>query len=257
MKILITICGRKGSKGLPNKNIREFNGYPLIEFTIAAAKMFKDYSNFHVDISVNSDSEELLEIAGKFSFITTVFRPQHLGQDSTPKLHVIKQTMDFMEDLNQIEYDFVIDLDITSPMRNVRDINNTLGNLLDNENLDVVFSVVESRRNPYFNMVEEVGGRVMKVKDSDFVARQQAPRVYDMNASIYAFRRSSLRQKFKKSPFDGECGLYIMRDNGVLDIDSEEDFNLMSIISEYLFKNEYKELYNYVCECGESYKNGL
>lgn len=253
MNILITICGRKGSKGLKNKNIRQFNGYPLVDYTIAISKKFQESSVNNVHISVNSDSEELLEIASKYDFLTTIVRPMHLGQDDTPKVAVIKQSLDYMENLNKMRYDVVLDLDITSPIRKLEDVENTLQLLTNNPNLDIVFSVVQSRRNPYFNMVEKINNRIIKVKESEFVARQQAPKVYDMNASIYAYRRTSLIGKVNRSPFDGECGIYEMKDIGILDIDSEEDFILLSIICEFLFNNEYKELYNYVRQYGELY----
>jgi CMP-N,N'-diacetyllegionaminic acid synthase len=251
MNILITICGRKGSKGLRNKNIRQFNGYPLVDYTIAISRKLQQYSVNNIHISVNSDSEDLLKIASKYNFLTTIVRPVYLGQDDTPKISVIKQSLDYMENLNKVQYDVVLDLDITSPFRKLKDIEGILEILLNNRNLDTVFSVVPARRNPYFNMVEESNNKIIKVKQSDFVARQQAPKIYDMNASIYAYRRTSLINKIKRSPFDGECGIYEMKDIGILDIDSEEDFILMSIISKFLFENEYEELYSYVQQCGE------
>jgi len=95
-------------------------------------------------------------------------------------------------------------------------------------------------------MVEEIDGEIKKVKESNFVARQQAPKVYDMNASIYCFRRDSLMHVLNNSPFDGACDIILMKDTAVLDIDSEEDFELMEVLAEYFFENEFRELYRYV-----------
>lgn len=246
MNILITICGRAGSKGVKNKNIREFLGRPLVDFTIGAAKYFKERNiSYDIDICINSDSEELLSIA-EFNNIEAIKRPEELAQDNSPKIPVIKNSLDYMEHNFKKNYDFIIDLDITSPIRKVEDIENALNKSISNAKADVVFSVVNSRRNPYFNMVEMSNGKVIKIKDSEYVARQQAPEVYDMNASIYCFKRESLITKLKKSVFDGLCDIILMKDTAILDIDSEEDFELMSILGAYFIKNEFKEIKDYL-----------
>ena len=224
-----------------NKNIRDFLGKPLIEYTIDTAKVFKDrHPEDNVHISVNSDSAELLSIARKDKDVEIIQRPEVLAQDNSPKIPVIQYSLEEMEEKNSIQYDYVIDLDITSPLRRVGDIENALQKSIENKEADVVFSVVPARRNPYFNMVELTDGKVKKVLQSDFVARQQAPEVYDMNASIYCFKRNSLKNIFKTTPFDGRADIILMEDTGILDIDSEEDFELMKLIAPY-FLNKFME----------------
>lgn len=249
VNILITICGRAGSKGVKNKNIREFLGFPLLNYTIAAAKLFVERNScYNIDICVNSDSKELLDIAGKSGGLVCIQRPIELAQDNSPKVPVISYSLKYMEEELGKTYDYVIDLDITSPLRKAEDIENALHKILDRPEADVVFSVVNSRRNPYFNMVEEKDGKVRKVIKSDYVARQQAPKVYDMNASIYCYRRESLLKVLKNSPLDGNYDIILMKDTAVVDIDSEEDFELLEILSEYFFRNEFSELYRYMKE---------
>ena len=234
MNILITICGRAGSKGVKNKNIRDFLGTPLINHTIASSLLFRERNpEYSVDICVNSDSDELLEIATKNETVTAIKRPTELAQDDSPKIPVMQYSLKYMENLMGIKYNYVIDLDITSPLRKVEDIKNALLKCKAEAETDVVFSVVPARRNPYFNMIEIADGKVKKVKESHFVARQQAPEVYDMNASIYCFKRESLYNIFKTSPFDGTASFVLMKDTGILDIDSEEDFELMELIAPY------------------------
>ena len=101
--------------------------------------------------------------------------------------------------------------------------------------LDLVFSVTEARRNPYFNMVKAVGDHVEKVIASPFTARQQAPAIFDLNASIYVFRRDFLANNRTGILWDGKIGVSKMLDTGILDIDSEEDFRLMEVIARYLY----------------------
>lgn len=81
-------------------------------------------------------------------------------------------------------------------------------------------------------MVKEIDGKIQKAKGFNIVRRQDAPKVYDMNALIYCYRRDSLLNKLKETTFEGIVDIIIMPDTAVLDIDSEEDFQLMEIIGE-------------------------
>ena len=247
MNILITVCGRAGSKGVKNKNIRKFLWFPLINYTIAAANLFKEENpNYDIDISINSDSVELLNLFNKNKDIICIERPKELAENNSPKVPVIRYSLNYVEEkLNKI-YDYVIDLDITSPLRKTEDIENVLKKAINNSLADVIFSVVNSRRNPYFNMVEERNGQIKKILSSDFVTRQQAPQVYDMNASIYCYKRNSLLNILKDSPLDGNFNIVLMKDTAVIDIDSEEDFELMEVLGEYFFKGEFNKLYRYI-----------
>ncbi len=243
MNLLITICGRAGSKGVKNKNIRNFLGKPLIVYSIAAAYLFKERnSEDQVDLCVNSDSDELLSIADQ-SKVICIKRPEAIAQDTSPKVSAIRYSLEYMESKFERQYNYVIDLDITSPLRNVTDIENALNKGKANQEADAVFSVVPSRRNPYFNMVEKKDGKIQKIMNESFLIRQQAPMVYDMNASIYCYQRNSLLYRLKQSPLDGVFDIFLMRDTAVLDIDSEEDFKMMEILAKYYFKEEFKELF--------------
>jgi len=246
MNILITLCGRSGSKGVKNKNYRNFLGIPLVHYSIAAAKIFIDYNPLHsVDICINSDSNELLTIATKFDGITGIIRPIELAWDTSPKIPVIRYSLNYMEQYKNKQYDYVIDLDITSPLRKAEDICSAFEKA-HAMHVDAVLSVTHSRRNPYFNMLEYVNGTLKKVINSNFNARQQAPTVYDVNASIYCYSRKALLENLKNSPLDGTFDIIIMKDTAVLDIDSEEDFILMEVLAKYFFENEYKNIYEYV-----------
>ena len=105
------------------------------------------------------------------------------------------------------------------------------------QDLDLVFSGTEARRNPYFNMVAAKDDCVVKVIDSPFTARQQAPAIYDINASIYVFRRDFLAGNTSGILWEGKIGVSTMMDTGILDIDSEEDFALMEVIADHLYRN--------------------
>lgn len=242
MDILITICGRAGSKGVGNKNFRLFLGKPMIYHTIRAAKLFKEKNkNINIDICLNSDNS----IAKKISEEEKLFfveRPSELASDTASKVDAIRDVLLKMEKKQNKKYNYIIDLDITSPLRKVRDIENVFNKEQETQS-DVVFSVVSSRRNPYFNMVEKAkNGRIVFSKPSSYVRRQDAPDVYDMNASIYCYKRSTLAD-CSKNPFKENIDIVIMKDTYVLDIDHEEDFNIMECLVKNYYKDEFKEIF--------------
>jgi len=103
------------------------------------------------------------------------------------------------------------------------------------QQLDLVFSVCEARRNPWFNMVKTVDDHVEQVCKSEFTGRQQAPDVYDVNASIYVFKRDFLATNTDGMLWRGKIGISVMMDTGIIDIDSEHDYLLMEAIAQHLY----------------------
>lgn len=248
MNILFTVCGRKGSKGIKNKNIREFLGYPLPYYTLSVIDLYKmEHKELDIDTVINTDSEELISIMRQNPFfeIDTIVREAALSGDTVPKTAVIYDCLDRMQKRKKMEYKAVLDLDITSPLRTTSDIEHVLDTHIKT-GADVTTSVTTARRNPYFNMVKRTEKGFKKVLESDFTARQQAPEVFDMNASIYAYNPEFL--KTGKSVLDGYCECIYMYDTGILDLDHENDFELMQIIAEYIFcqKPEFGLIQNHL-----------
>lgn len=244
MRILFTICGRAGSKGIKNKNIKPFVGYPLPYYTLSAIDLFlKENKDYDYDIVVNSDSPELLSMMQNSGIckVDIIERSPELAGDSIGKIDVIHNCLDIMEERKSCKYDAVVDLDITSPLRRKRDIKNAILTHFEN-NADVTTSVAPARRNPFFNQLKRTEHGFKKVIDSNFTARQQAPDIFDMNASIYVYNPNYLRTG--KGVLDGYVECIEMYDTGILDLDHENDMELMSIIADYLFKNniEFKEV---------------
>ena len=176
MSILFTVCGRAGSKGIKEKNVRPFLKYPLPYYTLSAIELFCAGKDLDYDIVVSTDSEKLKKLTRENPFVQAqiVDRVPELSGDRVPKPAVIRDAMDQMEQRTGKSYEMVVDLDITSPLRKVRDIEALIAKKYET-NCDVVYSVTESRRNPYFNMVMPADRGYRKVIESDFVTRQQAP----------------------------------------------------------------------------------
>ena len=252
MNILFTLCGRAGSKGVKGKNARDFLDVPLVWYSMAGINLYIEKyvkQEDNVDIVLNTDSEDLIRLVRRVEDFNVgiLRRDVSLAGDKVAKSAVIKDCLQRAEHMYYRDYDVVVDLDITSPLRTVQDIKNVIDKKIEREDVHVVFSVTSSRRNPYFNMVKEENGVYVRAIPSNFTTRQEAPNFYDMNASIYAYSTDALKNKDNSTIFS-RGDITIMFDSGILDIDSEEDYELMQVIAKFMFDNmdDYKEIYSKV-----------
>lgn len=235
MNMLFTVCARAGSKGVAGKNVRLFCGKPLVYYTLEIYEKFlKKFQKAQdsIEMAVNTDSKQLLmQIEEKGTNFIFVERKKELAGDIVAKRDVIEDTLIEAERVNKKKYDLVIDLDLTSPLRNLKDIEGTIAQVVQNEKCNFAYSVVESRRNPYFNMVKRnESGYYDRVISSEYTARQQLPECFDMNASIYVYTRDFLLNSCENKGF---ALVWKMQDSVVLDIDSENDFEIMELLVRY------------------------
>lgn len=228
MNMLITICARGGSKGIPGKNTKPLDGVPLIHYTLRIAQKFAELYN--ADIQISTDSTEILQTAKELGYETDYKRPTELASDTAGKIDAIKDALSFSEKVNNKEYDYVLDLDVTSPLRTLDDLTNAFAQLESNKRALNIFSVNHSARNPYFNMVEEsYDGFVKVVKESGgFKSRQEVPLVYDMNASFYFFRRRFFEEGYEISTTPYSMA-YVMN-HICFDLDHSHDFVMMELM---------------------------
>lgn len=250
MNILFTLCGRAGSKGVRGKNARDFLDIPLCWYSLATIAMYiEQYGGGNrCDVVLNTDSEDLIKLIEQVKEVpvTVLRRDESLAGDQVPKVSVIFDCLKRAESKFGVVYDQVVDLDITSPLRSVEDLKNVIDRKASRSDVDVVYTVTHSRRNPYFNMVKEENGFFCKAIAANFTTRQEAPVFYDMNASIYSYSPKALKEKDHPTFFNSRCDAVLMFDSGILDIDSEEDYYLMQVIAKYLFENKegYIQVYN-------------
>ncbi len=239
-KVLITVCGRAGSKGFKNKNLKVFLDKPLVYYTLASAFHFAENAkDARVDVCLNTDSEDLKNLVlAKYPEVTPIDRPEELGGDMVPKFSVLQHSLLYMEEKQGYKYDYLIDLDITSPLRQIHDVLGIYEMKKERPDAGLILSACTPRRNAYFNQFHQIGEYVGRVVDTKFAARQQVPRVYDINASMYAYETDFVRTNKTGNLLDTNCLVYMMKDTCVLDIDSEEDFEMMQLIGGYLFTNE-------------------
>jgi N-acylneuraminate cytidylyltransferase/CMP-N,N'-diacetyllegionaminic acid synthase len=227
MKRICSICARGGSKGVINKNIRIIMGKPLIAHTILQAKEADCFDS----IVVSSDSQEILDISNEWGVDFVVKRPSIMASDQAAKLPAIQHCIRAIEELTSIEYDTIVDLDATSPLRDIDDIRKSIAKLEASNNSNNLITGTPSRRSPYFNLVElDQNGFVIRSKNLDepIYRRQDSPKCFDMNASIYIWKRQAFYNN--TSVLTDNTSIFIMPEARSVDIDSEFDFQIVNLL---------------------------
>ncbi|MDX1379235.1 MAG: HAD hydrolase family protein [Anaerolineales bacterium] len=196
--ILALIPARGGSKGIPHKNIREFAGYPLIAWSIAAGLQSKSVSR----VIVSTDSENIASIAREYGAEVPFMRPSELAQDRTLDLPVFKHALKWLEDIEGYKPDFVVQLRPTSPIRPTDMIDSAVKTLVENRDADSVRGVVIAGQNPYkmwkFNGYDKPMNPLLAVegtREPYNAPRQTLPQTYWQTGHIDAIRATTITQK--------------------------------------------------------------
>ncbi len=222
-----SICVRGGSKGIPQKNIRPIAGKPLLLHTLHQALESKLFDA----IAVSSDSPEILNLAKSVPGILCVERPSELATDEAAKIPAIRHCLIEIEKHFGAKAQIAVDLDATSPLRTIDDIKSCLRLLEQNPECGNVITGMPARRSPYFNLVEQDANgfvRLSKTTNPPVRRRQDAPRCFDMNASIYIWRREVLLNE--DSVILPKTLLYEMPEERSFDIDSPLDFKIVEML---------------------------
>jgi len=233
MKTLCVISARGGSRGLPGKNVRMLLDKPLITWSVEQALATPEIDR----VVVSTDSEEIAKVAREAGAETPFMRPVHLATSEAGKFDVFKHALASCEVFYGEEYEFYLDLDCTSPLRDVSDISACIAKFRERRqhSVDGVFTVCPARKNPYFNQLEVDNSgalRVSKKLPAAIVRRQDAPAVYEHVASIYVLSPSYIRRV--SYLLDGHTEGYDIGSEKSLDVDSDFDFLLI----EYLMKRK-------------------
>ncbi|MBB4803649.1 N-acylneuraminate cytidylyltransferase/CMP-N,N'-diacetyllegionaminic acid synthase [Flavobacterium nitrogenifigens] len=225
--ILGTICCRGGSKGVLGKNIRPLKGIPLIVYTIDTAKKSKYIS----DLVVSSDSDEILNVAKENGIGKTLVRPKELATDTASKWPVFINAVEEYEKLSGKKVTYIVDMDVTVPLKTTEDIDKAIELALQSPEIDVVITGYEPERNPYFNMMEiqETGfAEMVKKTAKPIVRRQDAPKVFSLTPAAYVIKKEALYNYQHWS--EAKCMISEMPRERAVDIDTELDFKLIEFL---------------------------
>ncbi len=229
MNVLCTFCLRGGSKGIPNKNFLLINKIPLFQYSFEQGVKSKIFSHYVVS------SDKISKIKRKYKNENFLYlkRPKVLAGDRAGKVKVIRHALLQAEKKFKIKFNYVFDLDITSPLRNIEDIKNCF-KLIKKKKSNNLITICEAKKNPYFNLVEIKKDKIFLSKSlkRKVLSRQRAPKVYEMNASIYGWNRDYLVKT--DNLFSKKTSYYFMPHERSVDIDDVVDLKIV----EMLLKNE-------------------
>lgn len=232
MSLLITLCARGGSKGIPGKNIRPVSGLPLIAYSIRHALLYAQRTG--ADAALSTDSEEIRRVVAEHGLPSSYVRPTELASDTAGKLPVLRHLLLHEEQERGKRYNFLLDLDVTSPLRTLDDLNQAFTLLEAHPKALNLFSVSPPAHNPYFDMVEEGEDgfvHLVKTPGATMLSRQQGPNVFELNASFYFYRRAFFESEV---PSLMERALAYIMPHMCFEIDSILDMELL----EYLLKHD-------------------
>lgn len=224
MKPLIVIPARKGSKGVPGKNIKKLGGKPLILHTVDAARHVFDDDL----IIVSTDSEEIKQCVETAGLSVPFLRPEVLASDEAGTYEVLLHALDFVEGQEYFP-DTLILLQPTSPFRTSKHIKEAL-ELYDGR-IEMVVSVKETRSNPYYVLFEEDDdGFLRNSKKGTFTTRQSCPKVWEYNGAIYIINVAALKSK-RLNEFT-KIKKYVMEELPSHDIDTPMDWKIAESVVE-------------------------
>ena len=229
-KILGIIPARGGSKGIPNKNIKLLGGKPLISYTIEAALE----SKFLTDFIVSTDSELIKEVSLGYGAKVPFIRPLELSHDKALAIPTVQHAVKSFEKIVGHQYDYIIMLQPTAPLRKAEDIDKSLEKLISS-GLDSTISVVDVNNYHPVKTKSIENDRLVDYINTDLEnpPRQGLPAVYIVNGAIYATKRDVF---MSKNTFKGDsCMPYIMPDERSVNIDTMADF----VVAEY-FLTKFK-----------------
>ena len=226
MNAIAFIFARGGSKGLPGKNIHSLGGKPLIAWSIEHAQADKRIGR----IIVSTDSEEIAEVAQRYGAEVPFIRPAEFARDDSPEWDAWQHALSYIQETDGTLPKVMVSVPTTAPLRLPIDIENCLDEF-ENNDADMVITVTEAHRNPYFNMVKlNADGTVGLVipPNSAISQRQDTPEIFDMTTVAYVARPEFVMAG--NSLFDGKVRQVYVPAERAIDIDTPLDFMIAECI---------------------------
>jgi CMP-N-acetylneuraminic acid synthetase len=222
LKVLGIITARGGSKGIPRKNIKDLEGRPLIAYTIVAAKKSKLLTR----CILSTDDEEITTVAKDYGCEVPFMRPQEFAQDTSTSIEVVQHAIKWIKDNEKKEYDYVMILQPTSPMRTAEDIDNAIM-IAEETGADSVMSMKElvDMSAKKLKKIDEKGRILPYYEDEGKTSamRQDLAKVYKRNCAIYLTKTPLI---MSGDLFGRDSRAYIMPEERSVDINKPVDFEM-------------------------------
>ena len=226
MKTVAFIFARGGSKGLPGKNIRPLDGKPLIAWSIEHALAVRRIDR----VIVSTDSDEIASISKQYGADVPFIRPANLATDESPEWSAWQHGLEYLKEETGAVPEIMVSLPATAPLRLTIDINNCIDEY-EKGSTDVVITVTDAHRSPYFNMVKENQDGTCGLVNAPPLTigrRQDAPIVYDMTTVCYVVNSEFVMSR--ESIFEGRVRAVHVPIERAIDIDSLLDFQIAEVL---------------------------
>jgi len=226
-EILAIIPARAGSKRIPNKNIIELVGKPLIYYSINAAKN----SKYITRIIVSTDGEEIARISKTFG-AEVLMRPDELATDTAKTLPVLQHVVNYLREKENYYPDMVVLLQPDSPLKTSNDIDKVIEKILTGD-YDSTVSVCENNHAPEWLLVQE--GDESKFYFGDIpvnIRKQDLKKTYFINGLVYVIKTDQL-MKNEHYVLGGKIGMVILGKLHSFEIDDYDDLEIVKALIEY------------------------
>lgn len=228
MRVVALTCARGGSKGLPGKNVRTLAGRPLIAWAIESARASRRVER----VIVSTDSEEIAAAARQAGAEVPFMRPAALAQDTSSEWLVWRHALEHLRATDGCYPDALLVVPATAPLRAVEDLERCLDVFeRDGTDIDIVITVTDAHRSPYFNMVRERQDGLVELvvpPTGTVFRRQDAPPVYDMTTVAYVARPEFVMSR--SGVFDGRVRHVRVPVERAIDVDTLLDFEIAEFL---------------------------
>lgn len=221
MSMLALIPARAGSKGIPQKNIMDLHGKPLIAWTIEAAKGASGVDR----VVVTTENPEIADISRSWGAEVPFLRPAELSGDDTPGIEPVIHAISLLPN-----FDWILLLQPTSPLRTAQDIE-AIVELVEGRNAPSAVSLCEASSNPYWTYLVDTTDHLTPVVSVPLAARRQdLPAAYTLNGALYLAKRDWLLEN--RTFVTAETVGYVMPVERSVDIDSPLDWKWAEFLME-------------------------
>ncbi len=223
LNILGITLARGGSKGVPQKNIRQLDGKPLIAYTIAPALE----SQYLTGYIVSTDCEDIAQVSREYGAEVPFLRPKEFSTDSASSVSALQHAVNWMEKEKGIQYDYIVEIMATNPFKTVEDIDGCI-DLLVQKQADSVIAVHRLEDHHPARIKKIVDGKIRSfcVEEVPESRRQDLkPFAYIRSGSIYALSRDHLMVDNRRYGSE-ESYAWVLDEDNVVNIDTEMDFHI-------------------------------
>lgn len=237
-RFLAVIPARSGSKGIPDKNIKNFCGKPLMAYAIEQALACKRIDR----VVVSTNSQKYIALAKKYGAEVPFLRPKELAGDKSPIFDTIKHLLLALYPTSNSQRptskmpDYVVLLQTTSPLRSVSDIDRCIDVVLKTK-ADAVMTMCSTEQLLYTIDKKGILNLLFNKAWLASTNRQTLPATYKINGpAVLITRTKSILKKGNRSLIRGKVAGVVMEKWRSPDLDEPEDWAL----AELLFKNRLK-----------------